>query len=85
MTVNDVETALVILLSIGFLTLLILSIILVSMMLAVMRNVKRISARAEEVTANAADLAAMVSKKVAPLALSAALAAVMRKFKSTKD
>ena len=82
---NDVETALVILLSIGFLTLLILSIILVSMMLAVMRNVKRISARAEEVTANAADLAAMVSKKVAPLALSAALAAVMRKFKSTKD
>jgi hypothetical protein len=85
MTVNDVETALVILLSIGFLTLLILSIILVSMMLAVMRNVKRISARAEEVTANAADLAAMVSKKVAPLALSAALAALMRKFKSTKD
>jgi len=83
--VNDVETALVILLGIGFLTLLILSIILVSMMLAVMRNVKRISARAEEVTANAADLAAMVSKKVAPLALSAALAAVMRKFKSTKD
>ena len=82
---NDVETALVILLSIGFLTLLILSIILVSMMLAVMRNVKRISARAEEVTANAADLAAMVSKKVAPLALSAALAALMRKFKSTKD
>jgi hypothetical protein len=82
--VNTVETALVILLSVGFLTLLILSIILVSMMLAVMRNVKRISMRAEEVTANAADIASMISSKIAPLAVSAAVAAVVRKFKGSK-
>lgn len=82
---NEVETALVIILSLGFLTLLILSIILVSMMLSVMRNLKRISERAEEVTSNAADLTAMISKKVAPLAMSAVVAAIMRRFKGKKE
>jgi hypothetical protein len=84
MPVNTVEFALVILLSVGFLTLLILSIILVSIMIAVMKNVKRVSERAEQVTANAADLAAMISQKVAPFALSAAVAAIARKFKGKK-
>ena len=84
MPVNTVEFALVVLLSLGFLTLLILSIILVSIMIAVMRNVKRVSERAEQVTANAADLAAMISQKVAPFALSAAVAAIARKLKGKK-
>jgi hypothetical protein len=82
---NEIETALVIILSLGFLTLLILSIILVSMMLAIMRNLKRISDRAEEVTANAADLTAMISKKVAPMAVSAAVAAIAGRFKGKKE
>lgn len=82
---NQVETALVIILSLGFLTLLILAIILVSMMLSVMRNLKRITERAEEVTSNAADLTAMISKKVAPLAVSAATAAIIRRFKGKKE
>jgi hypothetical protein len=84
--VNNVETALVIILSIGFLTLLILSIIVVSLLLGVLRNVRRISQRAEEVTANAADITSMISKKVAPVAASAVMAAIVRKFaKSKKD
>jgi hypothetical protein len=79
--VNTVETVLVILLAAGFATLLILSIILVVIMIAIMRNVKRISQRAEEVTTNAAQIADMIGKKVAPLALSAVLATVIRKFR----
>ena len=85
---NTVETALVILLSVGFLTLLIVSIVLVSIMIAIMKNVKRISDRAEEVTSSAADIAAMISTKVAPVALSGVIAAVVRRFsggKSKKD
>lgn len=78
---NTVETALVIMLAVGFATLLILSIILVSIMIAIMRNVKRISQRAEEVTTNAASIADMIGKKIAPLAMSAVLAAVVRKFR----
>jgi hypothetical protein len=54
-------------------------------MIAVMRNVKRISDRAEEATANVADLAAIVGKKVAPLAASAMVAAVMRRFRGKKE
>jgi len=84
MTVNNVETVLVIMLAIGFATLLVLSIILVSLMIAVMRNVKRVSQRAEEFTANASELASMVSQKVAPFALSAAVAAIARKFNKKK-
>lgn len=82
---NQVVTALVIILSLGFLTLLILAIILVSMMLSVMRNLKRVTERAEEVTSNAADLTAMISRKVAPLAVSAAMAAIARRFKGKKE
>lgn len=82
---NNVELAWVIILSVGFLVLIVLSIILISIMIAVMRNVKRISDRAEEATANVADLAAIVGKKVAPLAASAMVAAVMRRFRGKKE
>jgi cell division protein FtsL len=83
--VTTVETVLVIMLAIGFLVLLILSIIVASLMLGVMRNVKRISERAEEAAANVSDLTAMVGKRVAPIALSAAIAAAMRRFRSKKE
>ena len=81
---NTVETALVIILSVGFLTLLILAIVLVSIMIAIMKNVRRISARAEEVTSSAADIAAMIGSKVAPVALSTVVAAAMRRFGGKK-
>lgn len=83
--VNSVETALVILLAIGFLALLILSIILVSMLLAIMKNVRRISARAEEATANISEVAAMMGRKVAPIAVSTVVAAIVRRFTSKKE
>jgi hypothetical protein len=79
--VNTVETALVILLAVGFAVLLILAIILVSIMIAIMKNVRRISDRAESVTSSAADIAEMVGAKIAPFALSTALGAVMRRVR----
>lgn len=82
---NNVELIWVILLSVGFLVLIILSIILVSLMIAVMRSVRRISQRAEEATANMADIAAVVGKKVAPFAMSAVVAAAMRRFRGKKE
>ncbi len=80
-TVNNVETILIIILAIGFFTLLVLSIILVSIMIAIMKNVKRISDRAEEATSNVAEIIATVSSKIAPFALSGLTAAAMRWFK----
>jgi hypothetical protein len=81
-SVNTVEYALLIILCVGFITLLILSIILVSIMLAIMKNLKRISDRAENVTASAANIMEMVGQKVAPLAVSAIVAAALRKFRN---
>jgi hypothetical protein len=47
----------------------------------ILRSVKHISARAEETTASFADIASMVGKKVAPLALSTAAAAALRRLR----
>lgn len=80
-----VETILVIFLAATLLILLVLSIVVISLFIKILRNVKRISERAEDVTGNFADIAAMVGKRVAPVALSAAIAAAMRRFKSKKE
>lgn len=79
---NTVETVLVVLLSVGFLSLLILGIILISIMIAIMKNVKRISDRAEEATSNVAELAATIGRKVAPLAFSGLAGAAVKWFKN---
>jgi hypothetical protein len=79
--VTTIETILIILLSAGFVVLLVLSIILVSLAIAVMKNVKRISERAEEATGNVAEIAANLSRRLAPLAFSGVAAAVMKFFR----
>ena len=78
---NTVETALVIVLSVGMAALLILSIILVSIMIAVMKNVQKISERAEEATSNLNEIFASVGRKIAPIAVSGIVAALMRRFR----
>ncbi len=77
---TTVELILVILLSVGFLTLIILSIILVSLMIAIMRNLKRISDRAEVATTNFASFAETLSSKVAPLAASGIIGMLVKRF-----
>jgi hypothetical protein len=77
---NTVELVLVVLLSVGFLTLIIMSIILMSLMLAIMKNLKRISERAESATSNVAGIVESIGAKLAPLAMSGLVAAVMKRF-----
>jgi hypothetical protein len=67
-------------LSLGFLTLIVLSIIVVSLMLAIMKNLKRISERAEVATSNVANIAETLGSKIAPLAASGILTMVMKRF-----
>jgi hypothetical protein len=78
--VNTVEQVLVIILSVGFLTLIILSIILVSLMLSIMKNLKRIAERAETATNSVASVAETLGRKVAPLAASGILGLIMKQF-----
>ena len=77
---NTVELVLFILLSVGFLTLIILSIILVSLMLSIMKNLKRIAERAETATNNVASVAESIGRKVAPLAASGLMGLIMKQF-----
>lgn len=77
---TTVELILVILLSVGFLTLLILSIIVVSLMLAIMKNLKRISDRAESATSSVAGVVESLSDRIAPVAASSIVNMVMKRF-----
>jgi len=81
---TTVESVLVIILAVALLLLLTLGIVMAALAVGILKNVKHISQKAEETTANFADIAAMVGKRVAPVALSAAIAAAMRRFKSKK-
>lgn len=81
---NTVELILVIILSAGFLTLIVLSIILVSLMLAIAKNLKRIAERAESATSSVAAVAESVGRKLAPLAASGLLGLLMKRFSSKK-
>jgi hypothetical protein len=50
-------------------------------MIAIMKNVRRISQRAEQATTNVAEITSMIGAKVAPVAVSAVVAAMVRRFK----
>jgi hypothetical protein len=80
--VNSVETALVIVLSVGMAALLVLSIILVSIMISVMKNVQKISERAEEATSNINELVGSLSRKMAPVAVSGIVSAILKRWRS---
>lgn len=78
---TTVETVLIVFLAAALLIFLILAIVVVSLFIAILKNVRKISQRAEDATANVSDIVKMVGKRVAPIALSAAVAAAMRRFK----
>lgn len=82
---NTVETALVILLSIGFLTLLILSIVLITILVGIMRNVRRISQRAEEASGNLAGIVSTVRERLAPIAMSGLVGLALKWIKRRKE
>lgn len=78
---TTVETILIVFLAAALLIFLILAIVVVSLFIAILRNVRKISQRAEDATENVSDIVKMVGRRVAPIALSAAVAAAMRRFK----
>ena len=82
---NTVELVLAILLSVGFLTLIILSIIVVSLMLSIMKNLKSIAARAEAATNSVASVAESLGRKIAPLAASGLVGLILKRFTSKKE
>lgn len=54
------------------------------LILRILASFKKISSEAERTTESLADIALMVSKRVAPLALSTAVAAAFRRLKKSK-
>ncbi len=79
---QEVQTILIILLSIGFFILLILGIAMVLVLFKIMTNIRRITQRLDETTENLGDMATYVGKKVAPTALSALGSLMWRGAKS---
>ena len=77
---NTVELILVILLSVGFLTLIIISIVLLSVLLAIMKNLKRIAERAESATSSVAGITETIARKLGPVAASGILGLIMKRF-----
>jgi len=67
---QEVQTILIVLLSIGFFILLILGIAIVLVMFKIMTNIRRITQRLDETTENLGDMATYVGKSVAPKAVS---------------
>jgi len=85
--VTSVETILVILLGASLFVLLALSIVLIGLLIAVVRNLHRIAKKAETATENISGLAATLSERIAPVAVSTIVAAIVRRFagKSKKE
>ena len=77
---NNVEFVLVVLLSVGFLILIILSITIASLMLMIMKRVNRISQKAETATTNIAGLAESLKRSVGPIAASGILGVLIKRF-----
>ena len=79
---QEIQTILVILLSIGFLVLLIMGIAMVVILIKIMANIRRITQRLDETSENMGEMAKYVGKKVAPAALSALGSVLIRGVKS---
>lgn len=78
---ENIQTVLVILLSIGFAVLLILSIIFTFILVRIITNIRHITQRIDETSENMGEMAKYMGKKVAPAALSALGSIVMDKAK----
>ena len=80
MDVATTQTILIIFLSTALLIFLILGIIVAALMIQILRNLRQVSRNAEETSDNIAEISRMIGTKIAPVAISASVAAIMRKF-----
>ena len=79
---NIAEVVLVIFLSAALLVFLILSIVAVSFLIGILRDIKRIADRAEEVSENLGEVAKLMGRKILPMVASATAAATANWVKS---
>ncbi len=78
------EVILVFALGIVLLLFLILGIVATVMVIIILRNLKRISERAEQTTDNVADLVKLATERIAPAAISSLAAAAVKWFMGSK-
>jgi pilus assembly protein TadC len=76
----ELETTLILILSIGFFVLLVLSIVLVATVIIILRRVQRLTAKLETFSEDWAETLRNISKKVAPVALTTIIGTVIKRF-----
>ncbi len=81
---NSAETILIVVLGVAFALFLILSIALIVIIIGIVKNIRHITQKAEETTDSFADIAVMIGKKVAPVALSAVAATALKRLRGKK-
>jgi hypothetical protein len=80
----NVETVLVILLSVGFIILLVLSATLLIILIKISRSLQRMTARAEVATENLSEAMRGLAKRLAPGMLAGLAGVAMRKMRGRK-
>ena len=78
----NVETVLLIVLSVGFAILLILGIMMAFVLLKIVTNIRRITQRLDETSENLGEVTKYVGRNVAPAAMSALMRVMFRSAKS---
>lgn len=68
---EETQTILVILLSIGFLFLLVMSSIVVFLLIKILQNIRRVTQRVDETSENMGEMVKYVGRKVGPAAVTA--------------
>ncbi len=76
---TNVETTLIIFLSVGLGILLLLSIIVVFIFIQILQNIHRITQKAEATTENLGEVVKAFGKKIAPLAFTTIITALMKR------
>jgi hypothetical protein len=79
---QDLQTVLIVLLSIGFGILLIMGIVMVFVLIRIVTNIRHITERLDETSENMGEMVKYVGKKVAPAAISALGSIIVRRVKS---
>jgi hypothetical protein len=81
----DLQTTLILILSIGFFVLLVLSIVLVASVIIILRRVQRVTSKLESITDNIPDVLKSLGKKIGPVAVTTILGAVTKHLASRRS
>jgi hypothetical protein len=79
---QDAQTVLVIILSVGFALFLIMGCVMVYIAIKVLMNIRNVTQRLDETTENMSEMAKYMGQKVAPAAMAALMQVIVRGVKS---